>query len=486
MNKKINFLEWKSLISNIEEVIKKMNETRILSVGVAPYTRIIPSLFLDNYSIYSVKRSSDVDLLEKYFDIYTLEDKNPGLASRVHGTGFLVKSEAFQRFYTSQPKGTHLMFYTMTEGLVDDLNHLNIPFIGNSPYLCNDVKYKSNFRNLLKDLGIKTAKSTIYKKEIFFGKSFSELFSEFNGSFVIQRGDKETGGNEGTFFIHDESDFSSCISGLNKSGDFEELVVTEFIEGYSTSMLGCITKKGVLSGPLQLQFVDVPESLQGVPKNGIFFGNDLEFTNWSPDTEEDAKRVIELVGGHLEKLGYKGVFGVDFLYDKNKKEIFAIECNPRFTGSLLLHSLSMIHKKIPPLEFFHLASHLDIDVEFDFVEVNRNLKQHSGFSHVSFSPKEITALRLPIVAGIYNYMKEIDSLMYKGPGITLKDLKDKNDFLIVDTVPQINKPIEKNVPRLFKFIFPYSIAKSSHEIEERAAFLVDRFAKTIIQADKNK
>lgn len=477
--------KWKQLIPDIENIISEMNKTHILSVGVTPYTRIIPAFFLDNYSIYSVKRSSDVDILDPFLKISVLEDQNPHLASRVHGTGFLIKTPDFQKLYKSFPVSPYLMFYTMTEGLVDDLLKLQSPFIGNDPYICDEVKYKGTFRELLKKLNIKTPLSVNYLKNDFFNSEYKSIERKFNGSFVVQRSDKETGGNEGTFFIHTEKDFSDCINSLKKSDDFNELVLTKFIKGYSTSMLGCAIKQGILSGPLQIQFVDVKESLQGLPKNGIFFGNDLEFRGWGEDIEKKAEIIVERVGKHLYENNYRGIFGIDFLYDELENEIYAIECNPRFTGSLLLYSLSLLEANIPPMEFFHLLSHLQIDTEFDFEKVNNALKQRSSYSHISFSPKEIESMKLPFVAGVYSYDKGRDDLVYKCAGVSLSDLKDKNDFLIIDTVPKVNKLIERNVPRLFKFIFPYSIAKSSNEIEERAAFLVDRFAKTIIESSKN-
>src|SRR5262249_28758688 len=156
---------------------------------------------------------------------------------------------------------------------------------------------------------------------------------------VVQRSDKEVGGNEGTFFIHSPEDFSRCLSILGSDAEFQEVVITPFIKGQSTSMLGCVMPQGVLSGPLQLQLIDVPESLHGVPADGIFFGNDLGFRAWEEKIEKTAQNVIEKVGNYLAKQGYKGIFGIDFLFDEKRNEIFPIECNPRFTGSLLLYSM---------------------------------------------------------------------------------------------------------------------------------------------------
>ena len=470
---------WRNLIPDIDEVIFKMNQENILSVGITPFTRIIPAFFLKNYSIYTVKRSSDVDVMESYVRMHVLEDHHPEIADKIHGTGYLIGNYIFQRFLKSRRTPPKLMFYTMTEKIVQDLNKLGIPWLGNDPKTFEEVKYKSNFRKLLQKLGLPALKSQIYSRTDFLSFSFEALWKEREGAFVVQRGDMEVGGNQGTFFIHTAADFEKCLSILSKEESFQEVIVTPFVKGQSTSMLGCVMKEGILSGPLQLQLIDVPESLHEVQPNGIFFGNDIGFRNWNKEIEDKAQKVVEKIGSHLSSQGYKGIFGIDFLYDEKRQEIFPIECNPRFTGSLLLYSMMLLERKVPPLEFFHLLAHLGIHSTFDFEEVNNALKVRLACSHISFSPKGISKMSLPLLAGIYNYNKTANSLSYRGGEITLNDLKAPGNFLIIDTVPKLNQQIEQAVPRLFKFIFKRSISKSSYNVDEDAAFLVERFVASL-------
>jgi len=461
-----------------------MNAIPIMSVGITPYGRITPSFFLSNYSIYTINRSSDVENIEPFFNIYVLEDFFPKIAERIHGTGYLVGNHAFQNFIKTRRTLPKLQFQTISEKAIGDLDKLGISWIGNAPATFEEVAYKSSFRDLIKKLGLPSIVSKTVTREGFLASSFEKEWAEYGGAFVVQRGDKEVGGNEGTFFIKSSEDFERCISSLAKDEGFKKLVLTPFIEGHSTSMLGCVLPQGTLTGPLQLQLIDVPQSLQDVPASGIFFGNDLGFKDWGDDIEKTAQTIVEGVGKYLGGKGYRGVFGIDFLYDKARNEIYANECNPRFTGSLLLHSLSLLESRVPPLEFFHLLSHLGIESAFDFDTVNKELKTRNEYSHISFSPRGIMKMGLPLLAGIYSYDEANSNLEYVGPGISLADIKDKNQFLIIDTVPKQGKSVEQNIPRLFKFIFPYSIAKSSHEIESRAALLVDRFAKSLIKASQ--
>ena len=479
-----DFRKWKNLIPDIETIIEKIENTPIVSVGITPYTRIVPSFFLRNYSIYTINRSSDVDIMETFSRMHILEDYYPKIAKKVHSTGYLIGNHIFQSFLKSRRPYPKLMFYTMTDKITQDLNRLNIPWIGNDPKTFEEVKFKGTFRELVKRLELPSLSSKTYNRETFLIQNFESLWKENDGAFVIQRADKETGGNEGTFFIHQEDDFKKCFSILEAEKDFEQAIITPFINGQSTSMLGCVLPNGILSGPLQLQLIDVPESLNGIPANGIFFGNDLAFRSWNDDTEIEAQKVVESIGNNLREKGYRGIFGIDFLYDQKRNKIFPNECNPRFTGSLLLYSLMLLEAGTPPLEFFHLIAHLNIPANFDFNLVNNALKKRIPCAHIAFSPKGITSMKLPLLAGVYSYDSQNKSLSYKGAGISLHDLKNENDFLLIDTVPKINEPIEQSVPRLFKFVFKRSIAKSSYAIDEEASFLVSHFAKALLKAVK--
>lgn len=474
--------DWKELVPDIEEILQQMDGTPIISLGITAFTRIIPSFFLRKYSVYVTRKSSDTDVMRESIKIDVLEDRDPKLAKKVHSTGYLINSYAFQNFLRSRREKPKLMLTTVTTHTTEALEKLGIEWLGNAPHTFESVMLKGRFRELVRERGLPSLESTILTRTEFLAASFESLYADHGGSFVVQRADKEVGGNDGTFFIHALSDFEHCVAVLSTDESFEEVVCTPFIKGQSVSMLGCVLAEGTLSGPLQLQLIDVPESLHGVPPSGIFFGNDIGFTEWSDQAEKQAQEIVESIGVHLASEGYRGIFGIDFLYDETRKQIYPNECNPRFTGSVVLHSLMMLQIGVPPLEFFHLMAHLGIPATFDLEAVSAALKQRIPCAHIAISPKGITSMEMPLLAGIYEFDASGPSLSYKGPGLTLADIKNERQFLLIDTVPAVGSSIEQEVPRLFKFIFPKSIARSSYEIDPEAGFLLDRFSTSLIAA----
>jgi len=55
---------WKQSVPKLDQILKIMQEKTIIAVGVAPYPRIIPALFLQNYQIYCVKDAATLTSCE--------------------------------------------------------------------------------------------------------------------------------------------------------------------------------------------------------------------------------------------------------------------------------------------------------------------------------------------------------------------------------------------------------------------------------------
>ena len=290
---------------------------------------------------------------------------------------------------------------------------------------------------------------------------------------VIQRAYFDVGGEQGTFFIKTEQDLTSAHNILAQDERFKQVQISPFIEGLSVSMLGCVTPQGVLTSPLQLQLIDIPEALHGQLATGVFLGHDWGFHSWEDKTEHEAQYIVESVGTYLADKGYKGIFGIDFIYEEQTKKLFPLECNPRFTGALPVYSLMILEQgKVPPMEFFHIAAHLGIKEPFDFEYVNKYLKKRQAISHISLTPKGIYEMKLKLTAGVYSMLPDQNAIRYERPGALLSDITNSSEFLMIDSVPYQGDRIIQNVPRLFKFIFASSIARSSLQVKPEVGRLL--------------
>jgi len=115
-------------------------------------------------------------------------------------------------------------------------------------------------------------------------------------------------GEQGTFFIREEKDWRHAHDILSKDTRYTEIQISPFVEGPSVSMLGCVTYLGVLTSGLQLQLIDIPESLHGQFPTGVFLGHDWAFREWTEKTEATAQQVMESVGEFLFQKRVSGCF----------------------------------------------------------------------------------------------------------------------------------------------------------------------------------
>lgn len=462
-----NFLEsWRKYVKNLDDVIEQLHIQQIIAVGVAPYQRIIPSFFMrpSHYQIYCVRDSADIDVLQNYANIYCLEQKNPKVATKIQSTGYLLKNYMFQAFLKSKSNHT-LLFYQTTPPIVNYLNEQNIHWIGNDPKIFEPVLHKDTFRNLLKSMKLKHLEDRTLTLEEFRNTNFADLYKRWDKSVVVQPADYEVSGS--TMFVHSQADLDKAKENL-LTDRFEKVhmvKLTPFVTGNALSMLGCATDQGILTSTLQLQLVDVPESLHGHAASGHFFGHDWGFKSWSDETEHQAQKTVESIGHWLYRRGYRGIFGIDFIHDGEKDEIYPLECNPRFTGAIPIYSQINLLSGAPPIDFFTLVSYLKIPISFDFKAVNEAWKKHMNVSHVAIVPYGIETMKLRIASGIYTYHEKEKSLEFLRPGAFLHELKNDKEFIIIDTVPRLGQPVLQGVPRLFKFIFPQSIAESTSKIK---------------------
>lgn len=472
------FEHWKQRIPDIGKILQNMEEKTTIAVRALPYRQIIPAFFLKNYHIYSVQNVADIDPIRKYARVTSLAEHKPDVAAKVQSTSYLLNNYIFQGFLKSRKKPYRLFLNQTTPPIVETLEKLNIDYIGNDPASFASIETKAGFREVMEELSIENLPFKKIPRSEFFHKTYKELSDTISPSFVIQRADKEVGGIKGTFFVHNDTDWQkTCDTLAEEDAEYDYLQVSPFIDGQSVSMLGCVTPNGVLTSSLQLQLIDVPEVLHGDEPTGHFMGHDWGYDKWSTQAETKAQHITEQIGSYLEKHTFKGIFGVDFLYDPKTTNLYPIECNPRPTGAFPVHSLMVLQDyKVPPLDFFHLISHLNIKSDLDFDAVNEALKVRKPITHISLTPHNLETMPLSLPAGKYVHDTKTDRIEYVDDSIFPWEIQHENEFLMIDAVPRKGGLINPNVPQLFKFIFNHSIASSSSSISQEAGTIIKKIA----------
>jgi len=273
---------------------------------------------------------------------------------------------------------------------------------------------------------------------ISFGKlNFYELRDKYGLPFVVQY--PLSGGGKGTFFINNSRELKAAKSSLialtkGRISDNQEMVVSRFVRGPSPSVTGCVTRWGIFSTSPQHQVLSMKELYRRPAGGGLFCGHDWSFSRFSPSVYRQAKKAVEKTGQYLRGIGYRGIFGLDFIMDEKTKKLYVVECNPRLLGSFPVLTMAQIRNGEPPILAFHILEFLGAEAFIDVRAVNKRMAAEKRgaqmlLHNLEGADAQITACVEP---GVYRI--EEKKLRYLRPGYKLGHLRNEEEFIITGGV----------------------------------------------------
>ncbi len=139
--------------------------------------------------------------------------------------------------------------------------------------------------------------------------------------------------------------------------------MSEYIENaISVNVHAFISNDDTIIFPPSIQIVEHKE-------NKLLYGG-ADFYSVDILLDDDAKKAIyangKSIASKLKILGYKGVFGIDFLVDG--KEVYFVEINPRFQASTFLLNQALIENNLPSIHYlqYQVMSNKKVELEIDY------------------------------------------------------------------------------------------------------------------------
>ena len=189
-----------------------------------------------------------------------------------------------------------------------------------------------------------------------------------NKPFVIQWAHGHTG--SGTLLIQDKNDLEE----LKEKFPERQARVTEFIKGPSFTVNAIVTTDRILSGNISYQITGAAPFTDNIFTT---IGNDWSLTHsLLSETEiSTIAQIIEKIGRKLQKEKWLGLFGLDFIRDDERNQIYLVEINARQPASTTFEST--LQKEIrqkglhgPTTFEAHLASLLEQPLSEDLIPIN--------------------------------------------------------------------------------------------------------------------
>lgn len=433
--------------TNYQSELKKLfkiaaRNYSLVGIAVNPFNRLGLEDYCPNYRIASLRYPMESVYIEKKIKLLSLE-KNiiPHHLNLPRNSASVITHPATSRWLSSLPHQPLLIpYYTSPRIDAAALTHQWRVAANHWSFGKKLFENKSQFRAILKKLNlpfvpgeqIDSLKTLIAKKKVYLNR--------YGPVSVIQHPTR--GGGRGTFFIRNEKDWREMTEMLAEEPP-TSLIISHFIEGPSPSATGCVLPHGIVSTNLQLQILDAPVCYNFKTKkgNGRFCGHD--WTNSAllpPQAQQQAHLIMERVGVYLAAKGYRGIFGIDFVLDKNDQTLYPVELNARLLGSFPTLTMVQQLNNEAPIFALHSLSFLDDNInkllgELNLEALNSIMRRNKQGGQLILHNKEGSFCRNKAELKPGVYILKRNNLKFVREGYKLNDLYSEKEFLITDGVP---------------------------------------------------
>jgi hypothetical protein len=335
----------------------------------------------------------------------------------------LVRAELVDAMARESPGCWVLAAASPSQSLVDFALETGQRLISNPPELAAWINDKVHFLEALSELGLpKIPGRWVHLDQT----RYSELASEIGSRFVLQLARGVSG--SGTAFVASETDYIAAgarfASGLARAApDLGDL---------SVNVNAVALKGGVI---VSCPSVQLPGLAMLGSERGMYCGNDFTAARDLPaGIVSDIVEQTAKIGAWIASLGFRGLFGLDFVLDCSNSMAYAVDLNPRWQGSTTPLALAEAKAGRLPLAVADLALRMGVLPESEILAKQDEFLQPVNAAHLSLrcdAPgwQEVTRELRP---GVYT-----EDVNFKRSGLRLIDVQAPDELLVTGGVPRL-------------------------------------------------
>jgi len=421
----------------------------VVGVGVTGFPRSALGYLLPSYTVLCLLETVDLKAIRHLCPVVSLEkDLGAKLPEKFNSLEILRIREA--RDYLVNKKGKSELGLFLYKGSKQSnrlAKEMGLKVLSTPGEIRMRFENKQQFRVEGEKAGINLVPGETLLVDDLDEKRWEKYREELGERLVFQLPDYTVGGGFGTFFVNTKEEFKGFkefVERRRKVREIKTVNVTKYIEGEHSSITGCATKHGTVTSVLQKQIMDQPELAGLHGRSGVWLGHDW-YASYSEKEQLAAEEQCQKWGSHIYEQGYRGIFGLDVVVDKEGK-IWPIECNSRYTGAFPVYTMMQIDRGEMPIDVWHLLEWMEVDYEMEIKEVQRVAREPKDGAHFhlhNIERKYVTPTKA-VKAGVYKWDGE--KVKWMREGFSLLDIKDKDEVVLADKVVGENmvlKPAER-------------------------------------------
>ncbi|MFH1601831.1 MAG: ATP-grasp domain-containing protein [Candidatus Shapirobacteria bacterium] len=329
------------------------------------FVSLAQSGLLANFHLICLEEHDFLDEWRRQgIDIFCLEKEEKKLKNFPRNTGHLLSCPKVWQFIKKKSEGEQpaIAFFKPSPKIDWMANNKGWKLLGNNSRISRSLENKTSFFKEASKFNWPVFSGEIIQYDLF---GFSRLANAWGLPFVAQTSYGWAG--KSTYLIKSKKDWL-------KLGDKKgaEVKISRYYSGPTLINNACVLKNGVvLVSPLARQI------------NGFNFLSKNPFSScgrvWTKEKnkqlEKEAYLLSKKVGTELYKKGYRGFFGLDFLFAEGK--LYLLEINPRFTSSFVFYHFLEKEQDLVSLLEWHVLSFLDLKEKEEII-TNPNGHSFSG------------------------------------------------------------------------------------------------------------
>jgi len=342
--------------------------------------------------------------------------------SALNGLVPLMREELFALLRRSAAGPWVVAAASTTASLRDFAAGAGLPFLANAPELIDWLNDKVNFLEALEGMSLPRIPGRWIRLS---ATRYAEVAAGLGATFVVQSARGMSG--SGTAFISSEEDFQAAA---RRFGDLPVRAAPDFGD-LSVNVNALALEQSVIVSCPSIQLAGLA-MLGG--KRGMYCGNDfIAATRLPRRTATAVAEQTERIGRWLSSLGFRGLFGLDFVVDPDTDEAFAVDLNPRWQGSTTVLTLAEAKAGRLSLAAAELAWRMGAIDESDLRSRTRAFMEPVAVAHVSLrngasGPSIVSGELSP---GVYS-----GNLAFARSGFELSDLATDEELLVTGGVPR--------------------------------------------------
>lgn len=413
------------------------------------------------YALVVPRRTRDIEELSTHFPIIAPSEEQ----DMEHHPIFDASA---QRALQKLGKGSVLLPSLLGSVMHDKLWELPYPVCHHRWRRFRHFNRRDIFQQFAEEAGIPTP-----ARRTFAALKASHLESMLHnyGSVVVQTLHDSAG--KGTSFVKSGREAAQFMKDLPPD---TSCMVSQFVDGIDIACTGCVMPDRVFASPARTMLVGDPALTS---RKGQFCGNDWT-VQLPASVHQRMQQYVEMMGEQLRKRGYRGLFGLDAMWDKKADKIYCLEINPRVDGSVHAATLLDIARDVPPLLGLHVLAHLDVSVTIPDDALARMHAPHTDCAHMMvFVKDQPIAISTSMKPGVYS-LQEDGSYRFIRSGYSWSDVGE-GQFLLTN-IPLNGSvlPPQQEICRIMAR-FPLTV-RHSEVLSTKGRFLVQSMRKRLCSA----